>query len=218
MGSPPSEFEARTGAIRETAKWLTVTLCGTGSVLFSGLSIVGLSTSTEGWWWIAVVVLAALPLVCAGVMAGLTAKLSAVPYRGVESVLPGVAGALRGLAGGQPAPQSGQGQLRREIEKIVPRSVSVHGSLAAFEQQVTEAVGARDKAEKAFKGQPTDARDAERVQASALVEALLADVAEVLACAEYVEVRDAWARTRRLIYGLAGISVAAVLGAGAISK
>jgi hypothetical protein len=59
-------FASQAATLRDNAKWIVAAFTGSGTILFSALSVANLSKVAEGQAWILPVALAAIPLLAAG--------------------------------------------------------------------------------------------------------------------------------------------------------
>ncbi|HEY3472070.1 MAG TPA: hypothetical protein VGL47_43530 [Amycolatopsis sp.] len=205
MTTGPGTYAVRTNALRETAKWLAAIFAGTGAILFSGLSFTNLEKAAASDHWVLPVLFAAVPVITAAVVVGGAARVISKHPPTWASLFPDQSS--QGMA---PASR----KLREAVENLAPATVATYGGLTQFERRLGDVRVRIGETEKSYE---SDRSVSNRKLLEAEYEklAVLQDgVADLLLCAEFVQVDKLYRRTRWLMLFAALIGVGGAAASG----
>ena len=207
MTTGPGTFAVRTNALRETAKWLAAIFAGSGAIVFSGLSFTNLEKAGTSDHWMLPVVFAAVPVVAAAAVVGGAARVISKRSPTWASLLPGEGqGSARTVRDSK--------KLREGVEKLAPTTVATYGGITQVEQRLNEV---RERVTATRNSYESDRSVTNRKLLEAeygKLAALQDGVADLLSCADFVQVDKLYRHTRWLMLFAALIGVAGAAASG----
>lgn len=196
--------------MRDNAKWIVAAFTGSGTILFSALSVANLSKVAEGQAWILPVALAAIPLLAAGWAVWRANLVLSAPTPALAELFPGFYALRSGMVGSPPSTS-----LIARINELLPTAVAVYGSLAAFDDRLVTAHKAVEEARSSM--------DRSRERRQGLEEAwtqldqLQEGVQEILDCGRYVWTQERYQRALPHFLAAAVLALLGIIASGVVT-
>ena len=204
-------YTSRSTALRDTSKWIAAAFTGSGAVFFSALTFTNLQQIGRQPNWLLILGLGAVPVLMAALAIYFAARVVTQQPPSVGAMFPKF-GERRHLVSSHAGSRA-----TVDLGDLVPVTVAVYGSTAGFDEEVVAAIGSLERraaaAEKDHRIENEKALDNARSE----VERLQSGLQEILACAEYVRVRNAYRVAGWVFLGAALVSVTAASAAGTLT-
>jgi hypothetical protein len=215
-------YQGRSAALRETAKWLAAVFVGAGAILFSGLSFANLSALGDSDSFVLIVACASAPLIAAGIAVAGAARVISVSPPSVHEILPRsvqprVQGA--GILAVDAQAHTRSSEWQKNIESMRPPTVQLYQTIENFESELITAQLRLQEFRDAYAESGADINrrlDVERAEKD--LGALQEGVLELIACAEFLRVKDSFDCAKIVILICAVVAVIGVGAAGILAS